>query len=268
LKKKNKKRSLKTKKKSRQPEKNSPKINCKKKLLVLFICAILVLLSVFSVWKYITPGDLESKEIIAIYDGDVPIHLKTAILNNFVESVNSLPDRQSRTSLISVLKNGQIPVRFCNIAADMKFDNQLVEIQVNYQLILPGVLPKEVIWSTLTHENVHIVNYLSGLVKPRLFQECREQGIGKKCAFEYFLDEYKGMSKQLEFLMGINSMHLAPLPIRELFVADDIKNSVLAILRIRYVEKGFVHPYYAQYYPEFERLMLQDEKLVYAVIGK
>jgi len=137
---------------------------------------------------------------------------------------------------------------------------------VDPTLLLHGNCPKEEFWAVLAHEDVHIKNYLSGRTKVRQISVCRRDNIGKRCAFEFFLDEHQGIMKHMELLISINSLHLAPPVIRENCNPRDLKRSDLTIFRKAYIDSGAVNPFYAQYYDEFERLMLTDESLVYAVL--
>lgn len=213
-------------------------------------------------------GNLQAQDIIVNYDEKIGLEMKARLLSSFLDAVNSLPDLKARASLTSAFRDKKIPARFGQVRADIEFRSLIPEFYINDSEILKGVLPEEIIWSILIHEDVHVDNFLSGKTKVRSISACQRENILKKCSFEYFLEEDKGLEKQLSFLESRNSIKLAPLEILEVFVPGNLKKSALAILRKKYIQSGFVRKEYAQYFDEFEALMLQDEAAVYEVIQK
>jgi hypothetical protein len=259
-------RTEKSKKQVLKPKKADLKPSRKKLWLVIFACIFLSLAFVLSCVIIRSPAKLKASDFSVSYAQSVPFDQQGIVLDNFLDILNSVPDKKARDSLLGALRSKKIPIRFSDVRADIIFENYVPDFAVNYELIQPGILPKEVLWSTLIHENVHLEGYLSGRVPVRKLSDCRRLNIVKKCAFEYFLDEHAGLKKQFEFLESRNSSYLNVPQIRAAYFAGDSKRSALSLFRRNYIESGFVNPDYRPYYDEFERLMLSDESLVYNVI--
>ena len=222
---------------------------------ILFILGVI---TAISAREKNTDGILDKDKIAYSFQQIVPMNLRDKIFKNFIYAVDGIPDDKARKGLQNVLGVNKLEIMFDNFYGEMAYFNWQPALHVNWHYVLDDKVRIEYLWSTLVHENEHIQDHLSGRIIVRRISECAADAkLERTCSFEYFALEFRGIRKQVVFLVALDKLYVSPPALRDYIDVNDIDRSVLLCFRKTYIETGFVNPVFRKHYDEFEAIVLE-----------